>query len=43
MPTTIDAQRSYDPPAVVYEATLEARAGTPTGVIPDAANPLNLR
>lgn len=35
------AQRPYDPPAVVYEAALEVRAGTPLG-LPDAANPLNI-
>jgi hypothetical protein len=34
-------QTSYDPPAVVYEAMLEVRAGTPVG-LPDPANPLDL-
>jgi hypothetical protein len=41
VPTTIETERRYDPPAVVYEAKLEVRAGTPVG-LPDAANPLNL-
>ena len=41
-PAATEAQRPYDPPAVVYEARLEVRAGTPTGVIPDAVNPLDL-
>ena len=40
-PATTETQRPYDPPAVVYEAALEVRAGTPLG-IPDAANPLDL-
>jgi len=31
--------KPYDPPAVVYEAALDARAGTPTGLLPD---PLDL-
>jgi hypothetical protein len=31
--------QSYEPPAVVYEAKLEVRAGTPLGLLPD---PLNL-
>jgi hypothetical protein len=34
----VAAPRPYDPPAVVYEATLEVRAGSPVG-LPD---PLNL-
>ena len=38
---TIEAHRSYEPPAVVYEASLEVRAGTPVG-LPDPANPLDL-
>ena len=37
----IEARRPYDPPAVVYEATLEVRAGTPMGVIPDLLNPFD--
>lgn len=41
VPATTGAQRPYDPPAVVYEAALEVRAGTPVG-LPDAANPLNI-
>jgi len=40
-PATTEAQRRYDPPAVVYEARLEVRAGTPLG-LPDPANPLDL-
>ncbi len=38
---TPETQRPYNPPTVVYEASLEVRAGTPTGVIPDAVNPLD--
>jgi hypothetical protein len=34
-------QRPYDPPAIVYEAALEVRAGSPLG-LPDPANPLDL-
>jgi len=32
----------YEPPAVVYEAALEVRAGSSIGGIPDPANPLDL-
>jgi hypothetical protein len=39
-PATPDPQRPYDPPAVVYEAALEVRAGSPLG-LPDPANPLD--
>jgi hypothetical protein len=38
---TTETQRPYDPPAVVYEAALEVRAGSPLG-LSDPANPLNL-
>ncbi len=31
-PATPKAQRPYDPPAVVYEAALEVRAGSPLGL-----------
>jgi hypothetical protein len=41
-PATTEAQRPYNPPAVVYEASLEVRAGSSIGGIPDPANPLNL-
>lgn len=33
----VAAPRPYDPPAVVYEATLEVRAGSPVG-LPDLFN-----
>ena len=39
----IETRRPYDPPVVVYEATLEVRAGTTIGVLPDPANPLDLQ
>ena len=38
---TIETQLPYDPPAIVYEASLEVRAGSPMG-LPDPANPLDL-
>jgi hypothetical protein len=41
VPAHTGAQPSYDPPAIVYEAVLEARAGSPLG-LPDPANPLDL-
>jgi len=41
VPAHAGIQPSYHPPAVVYEAALEVRAGTPLG-IPDPANPLDL-
>ena len=31
-PATIEAQRPYEPPAIVYEASLEVRAGTPLDI-----------
>lgn len=34
METTEQTQLAYEPPAVVYEAALEVRAGSPLG-IPD--------
>ena len=34
---------AYEPPAVIYEAPLEVRAGSPLGIIPDVlADPLGL-
>ena len=39
---TIETQRPYDPPAIVYEATLEVRAGSVPLGLPDPANPLEL-
>ena len=41
VPAHTGTQPSYDPPAVVYEAALEVRAGTPLS-LPDPANPLDL-
>jgi hypothetical protein len=41
IPAHAGIQLSYDSPAVVYEAALEVRAGTPVG-LPDPANPLNI-
>ena len=38
VPTQAGTQPSYDPPAVVYEAMLEVRAGTPI----DPPGPANL-
>jgi hypothetical protein len=38
-PEVIQEQATYAPPAVVYEAPLEIRAGTPFPKMPD---PLNL-
>jgi hypothetical protein len=35
---TPEDRKPYVPPAVIYEATLEARAGTPTGLV----DPLDL-
>jgi hypothetical protein len=35
---TPEDRKPYNPPAVIYEATLEARAGTPTGIV----DPLDL-
>jgi hypothetical protein len=35
---TTETQQPYYPPAVIYEASLEVRAGTPI----DLANPLEL-
>ena len=32
--TAAPVNRGYNPPAVVYEAALEARAGTPLGINP---------
>ena len=40
-PATTEAQRPYDPPAVVYEASLEVRAGTPPGAMPGLQNPFD--
>ena len=40
-PALIEAQRPYDPPAVVYESRLEVRAGTPPGVLSDLLDPLD--
>jgi hypothetical protein len=40
-PAPPNPQRPYDPPAVVYEAALEVRAGSPLG-LPAPANPLDL-
>jgi len=37
-PATTEVQRPYYPPAVVYEASLEVRAGTP---IPNPIDPLD--
>jgi hypothetical protein len=41
VPAQAGTQPSYDPPAVVYEAMLEVRAGTPTDGLPalDLLNP----
>lgn len=36
---TEQTRPAYEPPAVVYEAELEARAGSPLG-IPDPLDPL---
>ncbi len=30
----------YEPPAIVYEASLEVRAGTPLGIVDALANPV---
>ena len=38
-PATTEVQPPYYPPAVVYEASLEVRAGTP---IPNPIDPLDL-
>jgi hypothetical protein len=32
VPTHAGTHSSYDPPAVVYEAALEVRAGSPEGI-----------
>ena len=40
-PAATEAQRPYDPPAVVYEATLKVHAGTSLGSLPDLLNPLD--
>ncbi len=38
------ARQTYEPPAVVYEAALEVRAGSPLGIprIPDLTDPAGL-
>ncbi len=33
--------RPYEPPAIVYEAALEVRAGSPLGIIDPLLDPLN--
>ena len=38
-PAAAEAQRPYDPPAVVYEAKLEVRAGIAARSLPDLLNP----
>ncbi len=35
-----DAVRPYEPPAIVYEAPLEVRAGTPLGIVDPLADPV---
>ena len=35
-----DAARPYEPPAIVYEAPLEVRAGTPLGIVDALADPV---
>ena len=37
----VETRRPYDSPAVVYEAALEVRAGSPLGVLPDLLNSLD--
>jgi len=41
VPVHAGTQPSYDAPAVVYEAALEVRAGSPLGVLPDLLNSLD--
>lgn len=38
---TPSTRRRYDPPAIVYEAELEVRAGSPLGM-PDSLDPFGL-
>ena len=33
--------KQYEPPAVIYEAALEVRAGTPLGLLPEGLEVLN--
>ena len=35
-----DAADPYEPPAIVYEASLEVRAGTPLGIVDALADPV---
>ena len=35
-----DAARPYESPAIVYEASLEVRAGTPLGIVDALADPV---
>jgi len=43
-PKSEPERAAYEPPAVVYEAALEARAGSPTGILPllDLTDPAGL-
>jgi hypothetical protein len=41
-PAPAEEAQPYEAPAIVYEATLEVRAGTPLG-LPDPRDPLGLQ